>query len=115
MYIKCPRCMLNYINADTEQYCKVCLVDMGKIQGEPEFDPEEEYRLCPECNENYLEEGEDICYACRLERMKHEKGESDTYEDNDDILPDPVEDSLDEMAEMENENEEAEEEAETEE
>lgn len=49
MYIKCPRCMLNYINEETEQYCKVCLVDMGKIQGQPELDLEEEYKLCPEC------------------------------------------------------------------
>ena len=80
MYIKCPRCMLNYINEETEQYCKVCLVDMGKIQGQPELDLEEEYKLCPECGENYLEEGEEICYACRLEHMKHEEKDEDSIE-----------------------------------
>ena len=72
--------MLNYINEETEQYCKVCLVDMGKIQGQPELDLEEEYKLCPECGENYLEEGEEICYACRLEHMKHEEKDEDSIE-----------------------------------
>ena len=110
MYIKCPRCMLNYINADTEQYCKVCLVDMGKIQGQPELDLDAEYKLCPECEENYLEEGEEICYACRIERMKREgKTNEDTYEESDDMLPDSVDDSLDAMAEMEDDEEEEEE------
>ena len=113
MYIKCPRCMLNYINADTEQYCKVCLVDMGKIQGQPELDLDAEYKLCPECEENYLEEGEEICYACRIERMKRDgKTNEDAYEESDDMLPDTVDDSLDAMAEMEDEEDEEEEEEE---
>ena len=110
MYIKCPRCMLNYINEETEQYCKVCLVDMGKIQGQPELDLDEEYKLCPECNENYLEEGEDLCYACRIKHISQEKDDDaiDDYED-DDMLPDTCEDSLEVMAEMESEEEDEEE------
>jgi hypothetical protein len=32
-------------------------------------DPEN-MRLCPECKENYLDEGEEICYSCRMEQMK---------------------------------------------
>ena len=114
MYVKCPRCMLNYINEETEQYCKVCLVDMGKIQGQPELELDDEYRLCPECNENYLEEGEDICYACRLERLKHDdnKEDDDIDDYDDDMLPDTVEDSLEAIAESENEAEEEEEEEE---
>ncbi len=115
MYIKCPRCMLNYINEETEQYCKVCLVDMGKIQGQPELDLDEDYKLCPECNENYLEEGEDICYACRNKRLTQEEkvDDSDDYDDED-ILPDTGEDSLEVMAEMESEADEEEEEEEDE-
>ena len=72
-YKKCPRCELNYIK-DTEQYCKVCLVDMGKLAGDHILDDDildEDLRLCPECGENYLEEGEEMCYACRIEQMKH--------------------------------------------
>ncbi len=60
-YKKCPRCELNYIK-DTEQYCKVCLVDMGKLAGDHILDDDildEDLRLCPECGENYLEEGEE--------------------------------------------------------
>ncbi len=105
--------MLNYINAETEQFCKVCLVDMGKLQGQPELDLDAEYKLCPECNENYLEDGEEICYACRMERMKREgKTGEESYEESDDMLPDSVDDSLDAMAEMEDETDEAEEEEE---
>ena len=71
-YKKCPRCELNYIK-DTEQYCKVCLVDMGKLAGDHILDDDildEDLRLCPECGENYLEEGEEMCYACGIEQMK---------------------------------------------
>ena len=76
-----------------------------------------EYTLCPECGENYLEDGEEICYACRLEHMKNQKNEDsiDSYEDAEDMLPDTMEDSLDAMAELENENDEEEKEAEEEE
>lgn len=85
-WIKCPRCELNYINEETEQYCKVCLVDMGKLNCPLDFDIEEsDYRICPECSENYLEEGEDLCYACRLEHMKLESKEA-LARDADDSL-----------------------------
>ena len=112
MYIKCPRCMLNYINEETEQFCKVCLVDMGKIQGQPEIELEEDYKLCPECNENYLEEGEDLCYACRIKHMSHDNKDDDSIDDyeDDDMLPETVEDSLEVMAEMESEEDEEDEE-----
>ena len=111
MYIKCPRCMLNYINEETEQYCKVCLVDMGKIQGQPELELDDDYKLCPECNENYLEEGEELCYACRNKHISMEEKDDDSIDDydDDDMLPDNVEDSLEVMAEMEEEEEEKEE------
>lgn len=114
MYIKCPRCMLNYINEETEQYCKVCLVDMGKIQGQPELELDDEYKLCPECNENYLEEGEDLCYACRIKHISNENKDDDSIDDyeDDDMLPETVEDSLEVMAEMESEDDDNEDEEE---
>ncbi len=117
MYVKCPRCNLNYINEETEQFCKVCLVDMGKIQGQPEIELDEEYCLCPECKENYLEEGEEICYTCRMERMKNNKDEDsiDSYADSEDMLPDSMDDSLDAMAELEDEDEKEKDEADAEE
>jgi len=117
--VKCPRCQLNYINEETEQYCKVCLVDMGKIQGQPELDldDEEEYKLCPECGENYLEEGEDICFTCRMEKLKQEGketgiGDGLDFEDTEDVPAEPVEVSLDDMAELESGEAEEEEEKE---
>ena len=112
MYIKCPRCMLNYINEETEQFCKVCLVDMGKIQGQPELELDEDYKLCPECNENYLEEGEDLCYACRIKHMSQDYKDDNSIDDQevDNMLPETVEDSLEVMAEMESEEDEEDEE-----
>lgn len=109
-WVKCPRCLLNYINEDTDQFCKVCLVDMGKIAGSPELElDEEDYRLCPECGENYLEEGEERCYACRLERMKLESKEAlaldaddvlEVYEDLSADVPHEVEEVLVEDVEV---------------
>lgn len=86
-YKKCPRCDLNYI-LDTEQYCKVCLVDMGKIAGTHINDDldDEDLVLCPVCGENYLDEGESICYSCRIERLKKAKEEAkDSLLDAEDL------------------------------
>jgi hypothetical protein len=43
----------------------------------------ENMRLCPECKENYLDEGEELCYACRMELLKAEAKEKMTSLDQD--------------------------------
>lgn len=69
-YRKCPRCQLNYI-PDTDAYCKVCLVDMGKLAANNLLEElDDDLPLCPSCGENYLEEGETLCFACRTARLK---------------------------------------------
>ena len=55
-YVICPRCELNFIDADEQEYCEVCLKEMsGEKTFSDGFDSEEEaeeMELCPVCGEN---------------------------------------------------------------
>ena len=87
-YIKCPRCELNYIDADKQEYCDVCIAEMkgNKLEFADLEDEEldealeaENTELCPVCGVNPIHFGETMCESCRR------KSE---YEDDDDIDPD---------------------------
>ncbi len=87
-YIKCPRCELNYIDADKQEYCDVCIAEMkgNKLEFADLEDEEldealeaENTELCPICGVNPIHFGETMCESCRS------KSE---YEDDDDIDPD---------------------------
>ncbi len=60
MFVKCPRCDLNYITA-SEKYCKVC---MREMKGDSAQD---EVEMCSVCNENPVLPGRDICLFCLKE------------------------------------------------
>lgn len=64
---KCPRCELNYIQAE-ESYCNVCRRD---IKGEVEA--EETVTVCIECGENEPVKGSEYCSACLREVLRQEK------------------------------------------
>ena len=68
-YIKCPRCELNYIDADKQEYCDVCLKEMKGIPTDTdEIEREEDdtpTELCPVCGENMMRAGEKMCEECR--------------------------------------------------
>ena len=87
-YIKCPRCELNYIDADKQEYCDVCLAEMRgtKLQFADLEDEEldealeaENSEICPICGVNRIQFGETMCESCRR------KSE---YEDDEDVDPD---------------------------
>ena len=87
-YIKCPRCELNYIDADKQEYCDVCIAEMkgNKLQfadlEDEELDEEleaENSEICPVCGVNRIRYGETMCESCRR------KSE---YEDDVDVDPD---------------------------
>lgn len=68
-YVICPRCELNFIDADEQEYCDVCI---KQLSGERTFsdglDAEEsmeETELCPICGENYMVLGEKMCEECK--------------------------------------------------
>ena len=82
-YIKCPRCELNYIDPDKQEYCDVCLAEMqGAKLKFADLDDDEEMEkteLCPVCGVNYMRFGEKMCDECK---------KNSEYEEDADIDPD---------------------------
>ena len=85
-YVKCPRCELNYINADEQEYCDVCLAEMkGDRLQFADFDDDDldeidaeldQADICPVCGINPVRFGEKMCDSCK---------EDSEYDDDDDI------------------------------
>lgn len=124
-YIKCPRCELNFIIADKQEYCDVCIAEMkgNKLEfadledEELEAELEEEsMELCPVCGVNNMRYGETMCEACKKQSEYEEDAVPDdeqdeewksylTEETDEDLSLD--EDELaEELAEVEEEDEE---------
>ena len=86
-YIKCPRCDLNYIDADKQEYCDICLKEMKGIRTDSDEIEEEEAEdlpteLCPVCGENMMRAGEKMCDECR-KKAELEDEEPDPEEDTE--------------------------------
>lgn len=74
-YVKCPRCELNYIDEEKQEYCDVCIAEMkgNKLQfadlDEEDFeelDSEiEQGEPCPVCGVNRIRPGEKMCESCK--------------------------------------------------
>lgn len=118
-YRKCPRCSLNYITED-ETYCRICLVEMGKIDETREFDYDEDYEICPECGENLMKAGDTMCEHCTLllqqssidAAVSDEAETQDAFDDTGEEVADDLFVSLESVEYAENEAEEKEEETE---
>ncbi len=86
-YIICPRCELNFIDADEREYCEVCLKEMsGEKTFADDFDAEEnmeEMELCPICSENYMALGEKMCEECK-KKTEYEEEVVEEDEDKED-------------------------------
>ncbi len=84
-YVKCPRCELNYIDAEKQEYCDVCLAELhgNKLQFADldeeeleELDGElEQEELCPVCGVNTLRYGEKLCESCKQKASEYETEE----------------------------------------
>lgn len=85
-YMKCPRCELNYIDAETQEYCDVCVKEMQGIASDfDELELEDEEmatELCPVCGENMMHAGEKMCEECR-KKMEYEEDDVDPDQDDD--------------------------------
>lgn len=84
-YIKCPRCELNYIDAEKQEYCDVCLKEMKGLVSADEIEEEEDdaaTELCPICGENMMRPGEKMCEECR-KKEEYEDEEPDPDEDDE--------------------------------
>lgn len=128
-YMKCPRCELNYIDAEKQEYCDICIKEMRGIRTDidDEFEDEEAAELstviCPVCRENILRPGEKMCDDCRQRAKLDEEREDDEdddewreyLDDGADDIDDEIEDIGETFDEDELEEEEEEEFIETEE
>ena len=124
-YVLCPRCELNFIDADEREFCEVCIKELS---GEKTFVEDleaeeaiEETELCPICGENYMAFGEKMCEECKKKSQYEEEIEEDdekedaswrSYLDDEEEeldlgIPDSeFDDELEEEEEMEEEVEE---------
>lgn len=92
-YIKCPRCELNYIDSEKQEYCDVCIAEIkgNKLQFADlddeeleEIDAElEQEELCPVCGVNHIRAGEKMCDSCKKQQEYEEEEEIDIENDEE--------------------------------
>ena len=97
-YMKCPRCELNYIDAEKQEFCDVCLkemkglpIDIDEIE-ESESDMPTE--LCPVCGENMMRAGEKMCEECR-KKSEYESEDPNPDDEDDDEWREYLDDDTD--------------------
>ena len=81
-YVKCPRCELNYIDEEKQEYCDVCLAEIkGDRLQFADFDDEEldeidaeldQGEICPVCGVNSIRFGEKMCESCRQNSSEYD-------------------------------------------
>ena len=71
VYIRCPRCELNYIEKK-EKLCSVCKSELA-VNKDP-FVNDLDLELCPICKTNYIQPDEIMCSTC-LKEHQSEDGE----------------------------------------
>ncbi len=80
VYIRCPRCELNYIQKK-DKFCNVCKLEM-KALGSLDIEDNLDLELCPICKANYINPDEDMCVACAKEKALEEGLVNDKDDDN---------------------------------
>ena len=86
-YIICPRCELNFIDADEREYCEVCEKELSgdaSYVEELEEEAAEDMELCPLCGEVYVKLGEKMCEECaRKTEYEDEIDDEDADKEDD--------------------------------
>lgn len=98
VYIRCPRCELNYIQKK-DKFCPVCKSEM---EAKRDYYDDLDLELCPICKTNYIQSDEIMCSSC-LKEHQNEDGEMNedweeymNRDDDDDIST--LDDETGEMA-----------------
>lgn len=60
VYIRCPRCELNFIQKK-DKYCSVCKAEMEAKKDDLD---DVDLELCPICKTNYIQPDEIMCASC---------------------------------------------------
>lgn len=99
-YIKCPRCELNYIDSEQQEYCDVCLAELQgsklKFADLDEDDEIEKTELCPVCGVNLMRFGEKMCDECK-KNSEYEEDDVDLDPEQDDEWRNYLEDDADDL------------------
>ena len=92
-YVKCPRCELNYIDEEKQEYCDVCIAEMKGTKLQFADLDEEDYEeadaelelteICPVCGINRMRLGEKMCEACKGQQEYEEEEEVDIETDEE--------------------------------
>ncbi len=94
-YIKCPRCDLNFINPDVQEYCDVCLAELkgtrlkfADIEDDEddvaeEETVEEQLEVCPVCGIKRMKPGDTMCEVCKTENEEYVQEEEEVDLDED--------------------------------
>ncbi|MBE7088514.1 MAG: hypothetical protein E7370_03215 [Clostridiales bacterium] len=90
-YVKCPRCELNYIDGETQEYCDVCIAEIkgNRLQFadlEEDFVDEmedEKAEICPICGVNSISYGESMCDSCKKATQYDVEDDIDIEEDEE--------------------------------
>ena len=84
-YVLCPRCELNFIDADEQEYCDVCKAELKKgpqlVFAVDDDEEQESLDLCPVCHQNYIKPGESMCAKC-LEERDYQNSREDLDDDS---------------------------------
>ena len=98
VYVRCPRCELNYI----QKKDKLCSVCKAELAAKDDYIDDIDLELCPICKTNYIQSDEIMCAAC-LKEHQTEDGELSgdwedylTREDDEDTMT--IEDETGDMA-----------------
>lgn len=98
VYIRCPRCELNYIQKK-DKYCSVC---KAELEAKSDYIDDIDLELCPICKTNYIQPDEIMCANCLKEHQNEDgelSGDWEDYlsrEDDEDIVT--MDDETGEMA-----------------
>ncbi|MCH5143437.1 MAG: hypothetical protein J1G07_07000 [Clostridiales bacterium] len=89
-YVKCPRCELNYINEDEQEYCEVCIAEMkgsklkfADLEELEDVTANEFDDICPVCGVGSIRPGEKMCDNCRLQQEYEEDEDVDMEKDEE--------------------------------
>lgn len=88
VYIRCPRCELNYI----QKKDKLCSVCKAELEAKSDYIDDIDLELCPICKTNYIQPDEIMCASCLREHQNEDgelNGDWDDYltrEDDEDII-----------------------------
>lgn len=78
VYIRCPRCELNYIEKK-EKLCSVCKAELSAKKDE--FIGDLDLELCPICKTNYIQPDEIMCATCLKEHGNADDEDGNDWED----------------------------------